>query len=85
VFSESNPPDAEDRNAKAQIAYRICRILEERELTHREAAALLGLDQPKICPLMQRRFQGFSSDKLSRFLKVLNCESVLCSRLPIKI
>ena len=72
VFADLNLPDAEGLNAKAQIAFRICRILEERELTQRQAAEVLGVDQAKISALMRGRLEGFSSDRLFRFLNALD-------------
>jgi predicted XRE-type DNA-binding protein len=72
VFADLNLPDAEGLNAKAQIAYRICQILEERKLTQKEAAELLGIDQPKISALLRGRLEGFSSDRLFRFLNALD-------------
>ncbi len=72
VFADLKLPDAEALNAKAQIAYRICQILEERQLTQKQAAELLGIDQPKVSALLRGRLEGFSSDRLFRFLNALN-------------
>ena len=72
VFADLDLPDAEELNAKAQIAYRICRILDERKLTQKRAAAVLGIDQPKISNLMRGRLDGFSTDRLFRFLTALD-------------
>ncbi len=68
VFADLGLPDAEELNAKAQIAYRICQILDERKLTQKQAATVLGIDQPKISNLMRGRLDGFSTDRLFRFL-----------------
>jgi predicted XRE-type DNA-binding protein len=72
VFADLNLPDAASLNAKAQIAYRICQILEERKLTQAQAAEVLGIDQPKISALLRGRLDGFSSDRLFRFLNALD-------------
>ena len=72
VFEDLKLPDAAELNAKAQIAYRICGILEERKLTQKEAATLLGVDQPKVSALLRGRLEGFSSDRLFRFLNALD-------------
>ena len=71
IFEDLKLPDAEELNAKAQIAYRICEILEERKLTQKAAAELLGIDQPKISALLRGRLEGFSSDRLFRFINAL--------------
>ena len=72
IFEDLKLPDAEELNAKAQIAYRICYILKERKLTQQAAAELLGTDQPKVSALLRGRLEGFSSDRLFRFLNALD-------------
>lgn len=72
VFADLKLPEAEELNAKAQVAYRICQILDERKLTQKQAAALLGIDQPKVSSLLRGRLDGFSSDRLFRFLNALD-------------
>jgi len=74
IFADLKLPDAEELNAKAQIAYRICGILEERKLTQKEAADLLGTDQPRVSALLHGKLEGFSSDRLFRFLNALDQE-----------
>ena len=74
IFEDLKLPDAEEINAKAQIAYRICAILEERKLTQKEAASLLKIDQPKVSALLRGRLEGFSTDRLFRFLNALDRE-----------
>ena len=74
IFEDLKLPDAEELNAKAQIAYCICGILEERKLTQKQAAVLLGTDQPKVSALLRGRLKGFSSDRLFRFLNALDQE-----------
>lgn len=74
IFEDLKLPDAEELNAKAQIAYRICGILKERKLTQQAAADLLGTDQPRLSALLHGRLEGFSSDRLFRFLNALDQE-----------
>lgn len=71
VFADLGLPNAEDRLAKAELARRIGEIIAERRLTQLEAAALLGIDQPKISALVRGRLAGFSLERLMRFLNVL--------------
>ena len=72
IFEDLKLPNAEELNAKAQIAYRICGLLEERKLTQQAAADLLGTDQPRVSALLHGRLEGFSSDRLFRFLNALD-------------
>jgi predicted XRE-type DNA-binding protein len=79
VFADLALPHAADLLAKAALVQRIIDILAERQLTQVQAADLLGVDQPKVSALMRGRFDGFSSDRLFRFLNALgqNVEIVI--------
>ena len=68
VFADLNLPDADDLMAKAELAAKIIAEIERRRLTQTQAAAVLGIDQPKISALKQGRLSAFSIDRLMRFL-----------------
>jgi len=72
IFADLGIPEADEALAKAEIASRICEIIEERRLSQTQAAELLGVDQPKVSALMRGRLEGFSSDRLFRFLTALD-------------
>ena len=72
VFADLGVADAEETLAKAEVASRICDIIAERKLNQTTAAAVLGIDQPKVSALMRGRLDGFSSDRLFRFLNALD-------------
>ena len=74
VFEDIGLPDAEEAHAKAEIAVRICEIIAERKLSQTKAAKVLGVDQPKVSALMRGRLEGFSSDRLFRFLNALGSD-----------
>ena len=71
VFADLGLPDAEQLRAKADLAVQIGAILDERKLTQAEAAAILGIDQPKVSALRRGRLTGFSMERLYRFLNAL--------------
>lgn len=71
VFADLAVPDAHEVLTKAELAQRICTILTGRKLTQARAAALLGVDQPKISALIRGKLDGFSTDRLLRFLNAL--------------
>jgi predicted XRE-type DNA-binding protein len=71
VFADLGLQNAEDRLAKAELARKVSEIIVARRLTQVEAAELLGIDQPKISALVRGRLQGFSLERLMRFLNVL--------------
>jgi predicted XRE-type DNA-binding protein len=71
VFADLGVPDSGEALAKAELAARICGILAERKLTQARAAALLGVDQPKVSALRRGKLSGFSTGRLFRFLNAL--------------
>src|SRR5262249_56905061 len=71
VFAALGVPDAAEALAKAELARRICAALAERKLTQARAAAVLGIDQPKVSALVRGKLDGFSTDRLFRFLNAL--------------
>ena len=74
VFADLGLPDADDLMAKANIALHIRHVIEARKLTQVQAAVLLGLDQPKVSQIVNGRLDGFSTDRLLRFLTDLGCD-----------
>lgn len=74
VFADLGLSDAEELMAKANLALHIKRTIEARKLTQVQAAGLLGLDQPKVSSIINGRLDGFSTDRLMRFLNDLGCD-----------
>src|SRR5262249_52388630 len=72
VFADLEVADPEDALAKAELARAIGTLIAERHLTQRQAAGVLGIDQPKVSALMRGRLSGFSVDRLLRFLLALD-------------
>ena len=64
VFADLGLPDAGTRSAKAELACSITTIMQERRLTQREAAGLLGIDQPKVSAITRGRLSDFSLERL---------------------
>lgn len=71
VFADLDLEDPEGLLARAELVQRICDIIAERKLTQTRAAAILGIDQPKVSALMRGKLDGFSLDRLFRFLNAL--------------
>lgn len=72
VFADLNIPEPSLYLAKAQLAHQICTIIEERNLTQVEAAEILRINQPKVSALTRGNLDGFSSDRLFKFLNLLD-------------
>jgi predicted XRE-type DNA-binding protein len=63
--------DAEELSAKAILAKKINDILAARSLTQSEAAALLGMPQPKISAIRNYKLRGISLERLMQALTAL--------------
>ena len=74
IFADLDLADAEELHAKSGLVFRIAEILEKRKLTQAQAAAILGIDQPKVSNLLRGQLEGFSTDRLFRFLTALDCD-----------
>jgi predicted XRE-type DNA-binding protein len=72
VFRDLNLPDADILQAKADLVYRISTLIEQRGLTQMQAADVLRLTQPKISALLRGHLDGFSMERLVRFLNALD-------------
>jgi predicted XRE-type DNA-binding protein len=72
VFADLGLENSEDLHAKSGLVFRIAQILEKRKLTQMQAAAILDIDQPKISNLLRGRLDGFSTERLFRFLNALD-------------
>jgi predicted XRE-type DNA-binding protein len=71
VFADLGLPNPDLALAKAELVRRIRNLIADRGLTQAKAAKLLGLDQPKISALARGRVEGYSIDRLFRFLNAL--------------
>jgi predicted XRE-type DNA-binding protein len=71
VFADIGVADPEEALAKAQLASRIREIVRQQRLTQLAAAAVMGIDQPKVSALLNGRLTSFSSERLMRLLTKL--------------
>lgn len=74
VFAGLGLSDADELHAKSSLVFRIAQIITKRKLTQAKAASILGIDQPKVSNLLGGRLDGFSTDRLFRFLNALDCD-----------
>jgi predicted XRE-type DNA-binding protein len=71
VFADMGLPEAEEELTKAQLATHIRQAIKRRRLTQAAAAALMGVDQPKVSALLNGRLANFSSERLMRLLTAI--------------
>ena len=72
VFEDLGFDNPEEYQAKAELALQIIKIIEDRSLTQKEAATLIGAAQPDISKLKAGQLKGFTLDRLFSFLLRLN-------------
>ena len=72
VFADLELPNAEELQAKAALANHIAGIVADRHLTQVEAARILRTRQPKVSELLTGRLEGFSIERLIRYLNALD-------------
>lgn len=72
VFADLGFTDAPERQTKVRLAMAINGLIERRGLSQGTAAALLGINQPKVSALLKCRLEGFSVERLMRFLTALS-------------
>jgi predicted XRE-type DNA-binding protein len=74
VFADIGSANPEQALAKAEIARQVNRIITERGLSQSQAAALLGIDQPRVSALSKGRLSLFSLEKMMQFASLLGNE-----------
>ncbi len=80
VFADLGRPDAEEALARVRLAQQIAAVIERKDLSQSDAAALMGLDQPKVSALVRGRLSGFSTDRLFRCLMSLGQDVAIVVR-----
>jgi predicted XRE-type DNA-binding protein len=71
VFAALDLPRAEEKFAKAQLAFRIHMLIKKLGLTQTAAAKILHTDRTSVSNLMRGRLREFSIERLFRFLNLL--------------
>jgi predicted XRE-type DNA-binding protein len=71
VYADLGVADAEEMLVKAQLASKIAEIIKLRKLTQTQAAALLGMTQPKLSNMLRGRFRGISEAKMLECMTLL--------------
>lgn len=71
VFADIGIENPEEELTKAKLVLEIEKIIKEKNLTQIKAAKVMGINQPKVSALMQRKLDGFSVERLIHFLNTL--------------
>jgi predicted XRE-type DNA-binding protein len=71
VFADIGLPNAEEHLIRAQLVYKISRIMKDRRLTQVAAAKIFGVKQPDVSKMLRGDFRQFSVERLLNFLVAL--------------
>lgn len=71
VFADLGIENPEEELTKAKLVWEIEQIIKKKKLTQAAAAALMGINQPKVSALLKRKLDGFSVERLIHFLNAL--------------
>jgi len=71
VFADIGFANDQEMLVKANLALKISEIIAQRRLTQIEAAAILGIPQPKLSKLLRGQFHGVSETKMLECLNKL--------------
>jgi predicted XRE-type DNA-binding protein len=65
-------PDADERKLRVQLAMKLNELLAARRLTQVSTARLFGIPQPHVSELKHYKLNRFSSERLLRFVTLLD-------------
>ena len=71
VFADMGLPDAEELHTKVRLGAALCHVVRQRGLTQAQVGPILGINQPKVSALLNYKLEGFSIERLMRFLVAL--------------
>src|SRR5450759_5478842 len=72
VFADLGLPQPDELLVKATLVAQIASVVNHRHLTQTDAAQLLGTTQPKVSELLAGKIDGFSIERLIRYLNALD-------------
>jgi len=72
IFADLGLPNAEEKQTKVRLAVAINDIIQRQQLSQVAAARRLNVNQPKVSALLNYQLQGFSVERLMRFLTALD-------------
>ena len=72
VFKDLGLADSEDRKLRVQLAVRLNELIAEQGLNQAAVAKLFGIPQPHVSDLKNYKLNRFSSERLVRFITLLD-------------
>ncbi len=71
VFEDLGYSNPAESQAKADLSRQIHQVIQNRKLTQKEAAEVMGIDQPKVSDIIRGKLSKYTLDRLIRFLRLL--------------
>ncbi len=72
IFADLGRPNADEKQTKVQLAVAINDLIRRQQLSQSVAARRLNVNQPKVSALLNYQLQGFSVERLMKFLTALD-------------
>ena len=72
VLADLGFDDAQELSAKAALAVKLNELIEKRDLSQTEAAAITGMTQPKVSQVRRYKLQNISLERLMQALVSLD-------------
>jgi predicted XRE-type DNA-binding protein len=72
LYADLNYANPEELQAKSELAREIYLIIQSKGMTQKKVGELFGMSQPKVSNLLNGRLSGFSLERLTRFLNILD-------------
>lgn len=72
VLADLGFDDAEELSAKAALAVKFNELIDKRDLSQTEAAAITGMTQPKVSQVRRYKLQNISLERLMQALVSLD-------------
>src|SRR5207248_3696155 len=82
VFEDLGFENPEEELLKAQLARQVMKVIARRSLSPVEAASVIDVDQPDVSALFNGRLDGFSVERLIRFLNALGSDVDIVVKAP---
>jgi predicted XRE-type DNA-binding protein len=84
VFADIGLPNADELALKADVAIKLGKMIEAKELTQGEAAKIIGIAQPDLSKLLRGKLEGFSMDRLLQAIMALGSDIEIRVKKPVR-
>lgn len=72
LYADMNYANPEELQAKSELAREIYLIIQSKGMKQNKVGELFGISQPKVSNLLNGHLSGFSLERLTRFLNILD-------------